>query len=312
MKKTSLAVVFFGNERLATGVSTSAPTLRALIDSGYNVIAVVSNFEVGTSRKARNLEIQAVAEANNIPVLLPKSPIDIVQQLKDYRADVAVLAAYGKIIPQSVIDIFPNGIINIHPSLLPLHRGSTPIESVILQGAEKTGVSIMKLVKEMDAGPVYAQKEVQLTGKESKQELTDSLLKLGTKMIIDVLPKIMDGSANEKAQENDKATYDSLITKQQGELDWSKSAVQLEREIRAYAVWPQSHTNLAGVDVVITKAHSVPSDGNPGNIDIDKQHRIITVFCRRGYLCIDRLKPVGKTDMDVASFIAGYGERLTQ
>lgn len=312
MKKTSVTAVFFGNERLATGVTTSAPTLRALINGGYNIAAVVSNYSIGTSRQSRELEIQKVAEKHGIPLLLPKSVNDISEQLKAYNADVGVLAAYGKIIPQSVIDIFPKGIINIHPSLLPLHRGPTPIESVILNGDKTTGVSIMKLVKDMDAGPIYTQQRIELTGTETKQGLTDRLLGLGSQMVIEVLPKIIDDSLAPKPQDRAVATYDNLMSKKQGEIDWNKSAVQLEREIRAYALWPQSHTNLAGIDVVITKAHSVPSDGTPGSIDIDKDHKLISIFCGRGYLCIDRLKPLGKSDMGVASFIAGYGNRLDQ
>jgi methionyl-tRNA formyltransferase len=157
----SAKIVFFGNERLATGVTTTAPTLQALIDAGYEVCAlVVAQNQSGASRKARKLEVAEIAEQHGIPVLVPAKLDDIAGQLKDYGAEIGILVAFGKIVPQAILDIFPHGIINIHPSLLPKHRGSTPIESAILFGENETGVSLMQLVQKMDAGPVYAQETV--------------------------------------------------------------------------------------------------------------------------------------------------------
>lgn len=301
-------IVFFGNERLATGVSTNTPTLRALIETGYEVCAVVSNYERGKSRNARELEIKSVADEHSIPLLLPNKPTDIIEDLKSYNADVAVLVAYGRIIPESVIDIFPFGIINIHPSLLPLHRGPTPIESVILSGEPITGVSIMKLVKEMDAGPVYGFTQLRLTGKESKQELATSLLGLGSTMLIELLPGILSRDIIAQPQDDSKATYDSLITKDSGLLDFNKPAIQLEREIRAYSDWPKSRTKLANIDVVITTSKVSDYSGEIGKAEIkDKQLHII---CSQKSLQILSLKPAGKQEMSAESFISGYGSRL--
>ncbi|MGC1176964.1 MAG: methionyl-tRNA formyltransferase, partial [Candidatus Saccharimonadales bacterium] len=153
MKKTSKKIVFFGNERLATGVTTEVWTLRQLLEEGYVIAAVVvAQKNTGPSRSARPLEIVALAEKHHIPVLSPEKPADIAEKLQAFGADIGVLVAYGKIVPQSVIDIFPAGIVNIHPSLLPKHRGPTPIESAILNGDEETGVSLMKLTAQMDTG----------------------------------------------------------------------------------------------------------------------------------------------------------------
>src|SRR6266496_3070958 len=190
----SRTLVFFGNERLSSGFELhGAPTLQALIDHGYDVKAVVAHYEKGASRNARALELQTVADQHNIPVLLPDKPSLIVGQLMDLQADAAVLAAYGRIIPQSIIDIFPRGILNIHPSLLPQYRGPTPIEQAILDGAKATGVSVMQLVRDMDAGPIYAQSIVNLHGDETKQALTEQLLHIGKELIIDTLPKMFAG-----------------------------------------------------------------------------------------------------------------------
>ncbi len=313
MKKISNKIVFFGNERLATGVITSAPTLKALVTAGYDVVAVVSHYTRGSSRNARVLEIETVAKEHGIPLLLPHKPIEIAEQLKAYNADAAVLVAYGKIVPQEIIDIFPAGIINIHPSLLPLHRGSTPIESVMLSGESETGVSLMQLASVMDAGPVFTQEAITLSGKETKQELADKLLEIGKDLVITYLSTILAGKLEPAPQDDSQATYDSLIEKQDGIIDWQKPAKQIEREIRAYAEWPKSRTTLANKDVVITQAHSVPSTGDdeePGSITIAPESKAITIATTNGSLRIEKLKPDGKNEMTTNAFLAGYGNNL--
>lgn len=304
MKKTSNKIVFFGNERLATGVITQAPTLRALINAGYTIAAVVSNYEKGRSRNARELEIATVAEQHNIPLLLPAHPREITEQLKNYGASIGVLVAYGKLVPESIINIFPKGIVNIHPSLLPELRGPTPIEQVILDGAVKTGVSIMQLVKEMDAGPVFAQSELRLKGNETKQDLADKLLSIGSSMLIEVLPGIVDGSLVGKPQDESRATYDALITKQDGQVAWDKPAIQLEREIRAFQGWPKSKTSLGDKDITIIEASVVKDQGTPGKTVA--QGKKLIVYTGKDALSISRLKPAGKQEMTSEAFIAGH------
>ena len=302
-------IVFFGNERLATGVTTTAPTLRALIAEGHEVVAVVSHHEAATSRKQRSLEIADVAQQHGIPVLLPDKPSEILEQLESFGAEIGVLAAYGKIVPQRIIDIFPKGIINIHPSALPKHRGPTPLESVILAGETQTAVSVMELVKAMDAGPVYLQREVRLVGTESKQELADKLLAIGSELIIEALPRVLDGSLTPAEQKDDEATYDKLIEKSDGRIDWTKPATQLEREVRAYAGWPKSTATLHGIDVVITKATTSDEQGEPGSIKVtDKK---LFVCCGDGALEIERLIPAGKQETDAVSFLNGYGKHFS-
>lgn len=306
-------IIFFGNERLATGVGSTTPILRALIDNNYDVKAVVVHNEPTASRKQRTQEIITLADHNHIPVLTPNKPADIIDELKGYQATAGVLAAFGKIVPQSIIDIFPSGIINVHPSLLPLHRGPTPIESVILDGSDKTGVSLMRLAKEMDAGPVYGYSEYELTGRESKQELAEELGLIGAGMLIDLLPQIIAGEVIGLPQDNSKATYDNLITKKDGALEWRKPANRIEREIRAFTEWPKSHTRLKQIEVVITDAHVVPTNNPaklPGDIEITKSPAALTITCGEDSLSIDRLKPAGKKEMSIDQFLAGYVSRL--
>jgi methionyl-tRNA formyltransferase len=305
MTKKSATIVFFGNERIATGVTTSAPTLKKLVAAGYHIPVVVVNNEESASRKQRKLEIAEAASGQGIPILAPARLKDIKEKLQAYNADLGVLIAYGKMVPQEIIDLFPRGIVNIHPSLLPLHRGSTPLESVLLAGEEQTGVSVMSLVKEMDAGPVYAQQKATLAGNETKQELADRLLGAGSNLLIEVLPHILDGSLVATPQDDSRATYDSLIMKNDGRIDWQKPAVQLEREVRAYQEWPKSRTVFSGLEVVVSKAHVIEqSGGQPGETAVINKQPV--VYCGKDVLALDILKPASKKEMTGEAFLAGY------
>lgn len=298
-------LVFFGNERIATGVKTSVPVLQGLVASGYQVAAVVvSQTDPAQSRKARTLEIQAVAEQLGIPVLAPTKLDDIKDQLESMQASAGVLVAYGKLVPPDIINIFPRGIINIHPSLLPERRGSTPIENVILYNEKQTGVSLMQLTEEMDAGPIYAQEIVPIDGTESKQELADQLLNTGKDLLLKYLPGILDGSLQGNPQAKLEATYDKQIKKEAGEIDTKRPAKELAREVRAYAGWPRSRVKLGTTEVIVTKAHAADQNGTPGTLWL--QSKELGIHCGEGTLMIDALIPPGKKEMSAAAFLAGY------
>jgi methionyl-tRNA formyltransferase len=290
-------LVFFGNERLATAVSTDAPTLRALIDAGYEVRAVVASHTDAVSRSQRRLEILDIAHAYHIPVLLPGRLGEIKSRLEHSGADAAVLVAFGKLIPQDIIDIFPKGIINIHPSLLPKLRGTTPVETAILNGLDETGVSLMRLTAEMDAGPVYAQKKVPLSGTETKSELAQKLLNEGAQLLSEHLPAILSGKLKPKTQDETEATYTRLLTKQDGHLDFAgEPAVYIERKIRAFAGFPKIRAKVFGHEAVITKARLAKSESDGG----------LVVRCQEGYLEILELTaPSGRT-VAGADFMRGY------
>jgi len=304
-KKMSSKILFFGNERLATGVHTGVPTLQALLASGYEVPAVVvAQSQSGKSRQERQLEVAAIAGQHDIPLLAPVDLAGARDQLAGFGAQAAVLIAYGKIVPQVILDVFPRGIINIHPSLLPLHRGPTPIENAILSGATETGVSLMRLSPKMDAGPVYAQQNVALDGSDTKQTLADRLSAIGVDMMLEYLPKVLKGLVEPVPQNSQAATYDQLITKDDSQLDWTKPASTLEREVRAYAGWPRSRAKLGSTDVIITRSHVENSAGEAGALLIDQKQ--LGVYCGKDILMIDSLIPAGKKEMSAAAFLAGY------
>lgn len=289
------SIVFFGNERLATGVTTKAPILNALIEAGYPIEAVIVNNDRTTSRKERTLEVAELAASHNIPVLYEFS--------KDLTSPIAVLAAYGKIVPKSVIQHFEHGILNVHPSNLPHYRGSAPLETAILNGDESVTVSLMQLDVKMDAGAVYAQNDFKLHDLPSKQEVADAAGNLGAEMVITALPQILDGSLSPAAQDESNATYTKQISKEEGRLDWVKSAEQLEREIQAYAGWPGSSAEINDKPVTITEAEVIPESGNPGNFFVHEKQ--LAVYCQKDALVITKLKPAGKREMSSRDFLAG-------
>ena len=300
MKKTSKTLLFFGNERLSTGFEPKgSPTFQRLLDAGYEIKAVIAHHGSTHSRAKRELEIENIAKARNVPVHLPEKPSDITEQLAAYHADAAVLVAYGKIIPQSLIDLFPLGIINIHPSLLPLYRGPTPIEQAIRDGAPKTGVSLMRLSSRMDDGPIFAQEELALHGNETKFELTEQLLGLGGEMLTKNLPAILDGSLEAEPQDDIKASYTSLLSKGDSWLDLAKPAQTLEREVRAFFGWPKSKLNVYGKYIIVLKAR-VAKERHPN---------CLTIECAQDTLLeiTELTAPSGKT-MSGSDFIRGYAE----
>lgn len=298
MKKLQ-QLIFFGNERLASGIeSTDAPTLRALIEAGYEISAVVAHHTAGRSRKARPLEIAEIANAHNIPVLLPHKATEIEEFIKETQPIAGVLVAYGRIIPERIINMFPRGIINIHPSLLPKYRGPTPIEQSILDGASVTGVSLMKLSAAMDAGPVYTQAQYRLVRHETKKELAETLLNIGKEMLIDNLPSILDGTLEPEPQDESRATFSPLLTKDDGAVNPSiQTATEIERTVRAYANYPKTFLFIDNHRIIITKAQTVH--------EINGADLIIECHNDSLLLIEELTAPSGRT-MDGADFKRGY------
>lgn len=291
-----MAIIFFGNEKLATGVSSKGKTLDTLLKNNYDVAKIYTKYQSDFSQIG-------------IPISTSVDLEEISRELEQLKPTVGVLVAYGLIIPKNIIDIFPHGIINIHPSLLPKGRGPAPIEETLLDGSSHTGVTIMRLSDEMDKGPILAQESISLSGKETKQELADRLLDLGNGLLINCLEDIFSTkSIKPVPQAEPGATYTHKIKKSDGMIDWNKSAVRIEREIRAYAGWPKSTAELNGVSYIITKAAVVSGEGPPGSYE--SAGNSLIVFTSKEGLSIKRIKPAGKKDMSVEEFLRGYESKL--
>lgn len=307
----SQKIVFFGNEQLATGVESQPLLFEALLKSQHKILALVVHSSHQTSRKQKREPIVELASAHDIPVVNPTKAIDALEQLSALRADCGVLAAYGKMVPQEVIDLFPGGIINLHPSALPKLRGSTPIEGSILGGLTETAVSVMKLVKQMDAGPVYVQEKVQINDYMSKQDLVNRLHEAGKDSLLSVLDNLETFEKELKEQDETDATFCTLISKADGRIDWAKPAEIIEREVRAYAGWPKSHTHIGEINLVITSAEVSSGWGSPaGTIAVDFASATLLIQCLNSSLKVVSLAPAGKAQMSVKDFLNGYKQKL--
>ena len=287
-------ILFFGNEQLAQGIKAKTPIFDALAGSDQFEIQALL---LTNPNPRKPYQIEKAAKATGIPVHFSKNSAEILEIIAKYDAEVAVLASFGKIIPDSVIGAFPCGIINIHPSLLPKYRGTTPIESALLSGDKETGVSVMRLTKAMDAGPILAQETVAITEDDDKQSLYEKLAAAGAQQLLRVLPGVVAKTAPERPQNGAEATFTAQLSKEQSQLQPAlKSAETLSNEIRAFVGFPKSKTTIWGIPCVITKAHVSPT----ATSEIDLK------CADDNYLVIDRLIPENSKEMDAAGFINGH------
>ena len=292
MTNMSKTIVFFGTDTF------SAHALQSLIAADYAIGAVITKPDSRSGRGQRLTAslVKQIAEEHGIPVWQPAKLTDIIESITALGDTVGVLSSYGRIVPTSIIELFNPGIINVHPSLLPLYRGPSPIETAIANGDSKTGVSIMQLSAAMDAGPIYAQEVYSLDGTETAPELYDTLAALGGRILINTLPQIIDGSLTPTAQP-DGATYCSLLSKDDSILDAvTMTAAQAERHVRAYIGYPKSKIALKGYPVIVTKAHVVNEQTAEQEI----------AFSDGDFLAIDELIGPSGRKMSGEAFLNGH------
>jgi methionyl-tRNA formyltransferase len=306
MQKTSRKILFFGNEKLATGIQTKTHIFRGILDSGYQIGALIISQKL--DKNSNELEVVKLAKANNIPVKSFDNLTQSVEEIRSFGVSTAVLAAYGRIIPEEILDIFEIGIINIHPSMLPKHRGPTPIESAILAGDSFTGVSIMRLAAQMDAGPIFAQESIEIGATETKQRLADRLDLLGKDILIKNLENIMNGSLKPTKQPSEGATYDNLINKEDGYLTWQEPWGEIQRKLRAYNRWPGVRFNVGKSPATLLEADFNAASGLPGKYV--EHNGCLACYCQNGLVIINRLIPAGSKAMTGKEYLMGYGRLI--
>lgn len=309
-KLATESIVFFGSGPVA------AASLELLANS-FNIEAVITKPKPPHHRGP--VPVIELAGSLNLPIITTADKAELSEKIAQshFRSRVAVLIDFGIIVRKDVIDAFPLGIINSHFSLLPEWRGADPITFVILSGQHRTGVSLMLLVEAMDEGPLLAQVPYDIEPKETTPTLTEALIELSYEALREILPLYIDGLVTPAPQDavsmstSPEPTYSRKLTKNDGIIDFSKPAEDIEREIRAYIEWPKSHATIAGKDVIVTAAHVATTDS--------KDNKIGTVFILEkkllaqtgeGILAIDYLRPVGKPEMTATAFMAGYGHNL--
>ncbi len=299
-----LRLVFFGTEAWAI------PSLDALIEQ-HEVVGIVTKPDAlsGRGHKLTASPVKEVALRCGIPVFEPTNLTEFTADLARLEADLGVVIAYGKLIPDEIIELLRHGIINCHPSALPHHRGPSPIEAAILAG-EAVKVSIIQLSAEMDAGDILAQADLPGSGDGlTAPELYAAAGLVGAELIIEVIDALAAGTLHRTPQDHSQTTLSRKISKADGVIDWTKPAGVIEREIRAYAGWPGSKATLSGQDITITHAHvaaMTPADSMTPGTPLIASDGSLAFQTGQGLLVADRLKPAGKREMTGQAYLAGH------
>lgn len=311
MNKNITSVAFFGTPDFAV------PSLRALIENKHYQVSVVvtqPDKPAGRGRSLKQSPVKITSLENNIKVLEPeKINNNFINLFKSLDIDVAVVVAYGKILPNGLLKIPQFGFVNVHPSLLPQYRGSSPMQSTILNNDSYTGISIMLLDEKMDHGPILMQKKLKLPNIIDFPTLHNKMALKGSKLLVEALNGYIRGSIVPVEQNHTKATFTKLIQKKSGHIDWSKDAIHIDAHIRAFSGWPGAYTEFKNKKLEIIKASAVDMD-NADVIDIKKQPGLVVKINNKILVCCGdnsfiellEIKLAGKTKTLITDFIRGY------
>ncbi len=306
-----MKIVFMGTPDFAAGA------LRALISAGHEIVLAVTQPDRAKGRSDRPVPspVKEVALENGIPVFQPEKikTAGSVEELRKYDADIFVVAAFGQIISKEILDMPKYGCVNIHASLLPKYRGASPIQRVILDGEEKTGVTIMQMDEGIDTGDMLYRIETPISDEDTFETLHDRLMEIGGKAITEALPLLEEGKLKAEKQDDSKSCYARLIKKEMGRIDFGKSSTEIGRLIRGMNPWPSAFTFLGGKQLKIWSAKLIDeiddAAGNAGNAAPGEVCMVtkdsIIVRCGEGYLAITELQAEGKKRMSAEAYLRG-------
>lgn len=294
-------IVFMGSPDFAV------PTLRELVKY-YPVVGVVTQPDrpAGRGRMMTPPPVKTLAESLGIPAIQPerlKEP-GVLDQLRAWQPDVIVVAAFGQILRQNVLDLPAWGCINVHASLLPRWRGAAPVQAAILHGDTVSGVTIMKMDAGVDTGPILAQRAVEIFPEDTGGSLTERLAQEGASLLIETLPAYLAGQLIPQPQDESRATYAPMLKKEDGMLDFGKDAEALARQVRAFHPWPSAFFLWQDAPIKVIRAHALSSDHVvPG------ERRVINGYpaigAGKGFLVLDEVQPAGKRPMMGDVFLRG-------
>ncbi|MEM6282093.1 MAG: methionyl-tRNA formyltransferase [Chloroflexota bacterium] len=297
-------VIFMGTPDFAV------PTLQRLIDE-HDVMGVVTQPDrpAGRKNKLRQPPVKELALKHNIPVFQPEKlrKKDNIQQLKNMGIpDVYIVAAYGQILPQSVLDIPAHGSINVHASLLPRWRGAAPIHAAIREGDAETGVTIMLMDAGLDTGPMLSKRAMLIEPDDTGQSLHDKLAALGADLLSETLPQYLNGDITPEPQDDNLSTLSPQIQKEEGAINWENSAESIERMVRAFTPWPGTYTTWDGKRLKILAGNVAAGSATPGEVT-EKGGRV-TIGTGEGLFVPTELQLAGSKAVSVTDFVNGHAD----
>lgn len=296
-----MRVVFMGSPDFAV------PPLRALL-AAHDVALVVTQPDkpAGRGKRLQPPPVKEVARAAGVPVLQPVSvrKPEVVEALRATGAELAVVVAYGKILPPAVLEAFPRGCINVHASLLPAYRGAAPIQWAILRGETETGVTIMQLDAGMDTGPMLCKRGLAIAPDDTAGTVFERLAPLGAELLLEAMDGLARGALVPEPQDHDQATYAPMLDKRQGAVDWARSAAEVSCHIRGVDPWPGAFTALGETRLKLFRPTPVAGLGQPGEI-LGVDERGLIVACGQGAVAIAEVQAAGGRRMAARAFAVG-------
>lgn len=300
-----MKIVYMGTPDFAVG------PLEALIAAGHEIVLVVTQPDKpkGRGKEMQMTPVKECAMKYNIPVFQPVKikEKEEVEKLKTYEADAYVVAAFGQILSQEILDIPRLGCFNIHASLLPKYRGAAPIQWAIINGEKETGVTIMRMDAGLDTGDMVSKVVVPIEDTETGESLFDKLCAQGAKLIVDTLPRIADGTAVYEKQCDEDSCYAKMLKKSMGCIDWNQSAIEIERLVRGLNSWPSAYTYYKNKTCKIWEAKALDGDNDcePGTVaKVEKD--CIYVATGNGLLAVTNIQLEGKKRLSVKEFMLGH------
>ena len=300
-----MKIIFMGTPDFSVG------TLEALVEAGHEVVLAVTQPDKpkGRGKEMQFTPVKECAMKYNIPVFQPRKvrEPECIEELRKYNADIMVVVAFGQLLPKEILEMTPYGCVNVHASLLPKYRGAAPIQWAIIDGEEVTGVTTMQMNEGLDTGDMLLKVEIPIEAKETGGSLFDKLSDAGAKLCVETLDKLEKKEITPIPQGETTTAYAKMLDKQVGNIDWTKSAVEIERLIRGLTPWPSAYTNWNGKVMKIWDAQALDgaSDVLPGTIaQVDKE--AFYVQTGNGFLKVCELQIPGKKRMDAAAFMRGY------
>jgi methionyl-tRNA formyltransferase len=300
-----LRIVFFGTPVFAV------PTLDRLIASDHDVVAVVTQPDRprGRGQRLAPPAVKARAAEAGVPVLQPERLRDeaLMARLREWRPDLGVVAAYGRLLPQALLDLPRFGMINVHASLLPRWRGAAPVHRAIMEGDRTTGVTIMQVVEALDAGPMLARTSVEIGPDETSEELEQRLARAGGQLLADVVDRLAVGPAHLEPQDDAAATYARKIDRADSPIDWARPAAAVHNQVRGLHPWPLAATWLADRRLLIRRTDVQPGDaGNAAPGTVVKAGDELVVAAGHGQVRLLEVQPEGRAPMAARAFVNGY------